>query len=439
MDTTDTQKTSFAANHQGGVPGSGAGMDRVVQKRKWPPRRVALYGVLALFIGAVGYGLWTQTGGSRLRIAQDRVTVSTVERGAFQEYIPVIGTIEPLRTVFLDVVEGGRVEQIFTEEGLMLEPGTPILKLTNNNLQLDLLNREAQFYETVNYLRQARLAMEQNTLNLRQQLVEINYQLTRLERQAARNREMHQKNLISDQDFEAVQDELIYQRQRRELTLASHRQDSLMRRVQVDQLENSVSRLQRNLEVVRQSLENLVIRAPMAGQLTSLDAEIGQSIGPGQRIGQVDRLDGFRAKVPIDEHYLPRISVGQQGTFTFAGRPYEMQITKVYPEVQNGRFEVDMEFQGAAPENIRRGQTLRLDLELGDLSEAVLLPRGGFFQQTGGNWVFVVQGGEAVKRTIQLGRQNPDYFEVLRGLNPGDQVITSSYDAFGDAERLVLE
>lgn len=438
MNPSKPEQLSQSANHQSSVPGSGAGMDRVVAVKKWPPRRIAGYAAAVLFLVAVGYGLWTQGGGSRLRVAQERVTLATVERGTFQEYIPVIGTTEPLRTVFLDAVEGGRVEQVFVEEGATLEPGAPILRLTNNNLQLDLLNREAQFYETVNYLRQARLAMEQNTLNLRQQLVEINYQLTRLERQAARNRDLHEKNLISDQDFEEVQDELTYQQQRRELTLASHRQDSLMRRVQVDQLENSVSRLQRNLSVVRQSLEYLVVRAPIAGQLTSLNAEVGQSIAGGQRIGQVDRLDGFRANVPIDEHYLPRISIGQQGAFSLAGQTYRLRLTKVYPEVQNGRFEVDMQFEDGAPENIRRGQSLRIDLELGDLSEALLLPRGGFFQQTGGNWIFVVEGTEAVKRNIQLGRQNPDFFEVLSGLNPGDQVITSSYDTFGDVERLVL-
>jgi HlyD family secretion protein len=374
-----------------------------------------------------------------LRVEREKLTVAEVETGAFQEYIPVIGTVEPLRTVFLDAAEGGRVEEIFVEEGAMLEAGDPIVRLTNNDLQLDLLNREAQFYETMNYLRQARLQMEQNQLSLREQIVETNYQMKRLEREHERNMELHEKGLLSDKDFELTADELEYQRQRRELMLASHRQDSLMRTVQVDQLEMSVNRLQQNLGVVRENLENLVVRAPITGHLTSFDAEIGEAIGNGQRLGQVDKLDGFKVNVPIDEHYLARINETQQGSFPFAGEDYEMVIRKVYPEVQNGRFEVDMEFMGDVPAGIRRGQTVRIGLELGDLTDAVLIPRGGFFQSTGGNWIFVVIGGEAIRRPIQLGRQNPQQFEVLQGLEPGEQVITSSYDTFGDVERLILE
>ncbi len=394
---------------------------------------------IALFLMLVGYGLWTQRGGTKLRVERDKLTVSTIERGEFQEFIPVIGGVEPLRTVFLDAAEGGRVEEIFVEEGTTLAAGDPIVKLTNNDLQLDLLNREAQFYETMNFLREARLAMEQNTLNLRQQIVEINYQITRLQRQQNRNEELFKKALISEDEYHQVNDELEYQERRRELTLASHKQDSLMRIVQVNSLESSVQRLQRNLDVVRSNLENLVVKAPIAGQLTSFDVEIGESIGVGRRLGQIDKLDGFRVNVPIDEHYLPRINSGQMGSFTFDSEAYNLVINKVYPEVQSGRFEVDMEFTDTAPAGIRRGQTLRIRLELGDLTDAILIPKGGFFQTTGGNWVFVEQGGEAVKRQIQLGRQNPQYLEVLDGLEVGERVITSSYDTFGDVDRLILQ
>lgn len=212
-----------------------------------------------------------------------------------------------------------------------------------------------------------------------------------------------------------------------------------MRIVQVNSLESSVQRLQRNLDVVRSNLENLVVKAPIAGQLTSFDVEIGESIGVGRRLGQIDKLDGFRVNVPIDEHYLPRINSGQMGSFTFDSEAYNLVINKVYPEVQSGRFEVDMEFTDTAPAGIRRGQTLRIRLELGDLTDAILIPKGGFFQTTGGNWVFVEQGGEAVKRQIQLGRQNPQYLEVLDGLEVGERVITSSYDTFGDVDRLILQ
>ena len=435
----ETEQHTTSLNSQEGVPGSGSGMDRRIERPKWPPRKIALVGSIAAFVLLVGYGLWSQRGGSRLRVEREKLTVATVETGAFQEFIPVIGRVEPLRTVFLDAAEGGRVEQIFVEEGALLNAGDPIVRLTNNDLQLDLLNREAQFYETMNYLRTARLAMEQNTLNLRSQIVDINYQMIRLQRQHERNEELHGKGLISDEEFERVSDELKYQRQRHELMLASHRQDSLMRKVQVDQLEASVDRMQRNLDVVRLNLENLVVRAPITGQLTAFNSEIGEAISSGQRLGRVDRLDGFKVNVPIDEHYLARIDIGQLGTFPFDGEEYEMMITKVYPEVLNGRFEVDMEFQMEEPDGIRRGQTLRIGLELGDLSEAVLIPRGGFFQSTGGNWIFVVQGDEAVRREIRLGRQNPLNFEVLSGLEPGEQVISSSYDTYGDVDRLVLQ
>ena len=439
MSDTKIKSSPEHSNHKASIPGSGSGMDRVVEKQKWPPRKIAMIAAGAAFVLLVAYGLWAQRGGSRLRVEQDKLTISTVEHGEFQERIPVIGGIEPLRTVFLDAAEGGRVEEIFVEEGQTLEAGEPIVRLTNNDLQLDLLNREAQFYETMNYLRTARLAMEQNTLNLRQQMIEINYQITRLKRQQTRNEELYGKALISEDEYMQVKDELDYQEKRRSLTLASHEQDSLMRQVQVNSLEASVQRLQRNLDVVRSNLENLVVKAPIAGQLTSFDVEIGESIGVGRRLGQIDKLDGFRVNVPIDEHYLPRINEGQYGTFPLAGEDYGLVITKVYPEVQSGRFEVDMEFTGDAPQDLRRGQTLRIRLELGDLTEAVLIPRGGFFQTTGGNWVFVVQGDEAVKRQIQLGRQNPQYFEVLEGLEIGERVITSSYDTFGDVDRLILQ
>lgn len=440
MQDSDLKKSFEQSNHLSPGLDSGSGMDRKIEKQKWPPRKIATIAGIAIFVALVGYGLWTQGGGSKLRVEQDKLTVSTIERGAFQEFIAVTGSVEPLRTVFLDAAEGGRVEEIFIEEGTRLEAGDPIVKLTNNDLQLDLLNREAQFYETMNYLRQARLAMEQNTLNLRQQIVDINYQVIRLQRQQNRNEELFGKALISEDEYLQVKDELEYQEKRRDLTLASHQQDSLMRLVQVNSLELSVERLQRNLDVVRANLENLVVRAPISGQLTSFDLELGEAVGVGRRLGQIDKLDGFRVNVPIDEHYLLRISAGQNGSFSFAADDYELEIKKVYPEVQNGRFEVDMEFTSTAPAGIRRGQTLRIRLELGDLSEAVLIPRGGFFQTTGGNWVYVLnENGEAVKRQIELGRQNPQYFEVLSGLEVGEQVVTSSYDTFGDADRLILQ
>ena len=439
MNDTEFKNTQLPNNLASDLSGNTSGMDRVIPKKTWTVRRIALGIGALLFVALIGYLLLTSPAGNTLRVQKERLMIASATTDEFQEFISVTGTLKPIKTVFLDAAEGGRVEQIYVDEGAMMEAGEPILKLINNNLQLDLLNREAQFYETMNYLREARLAMEQNTLNLRQQLLDINYQITRLERQHKRNEELFAKELISDEEYEQVEDELEYQTKSRELTLVSHKQDSLMRQVQIEQLEASVTRLQQNLEVVRQNLDNLVVKAPISGQLTSLNAEIGESISNGQRLGQIDRLDGFIVNVPVDEHYLPRVNTGQEGRFTLTEEEFNLQINKVYPEVQEGRFEIDMAFTEEAPEGIRRGQTLRIRLALGDLSEALLIPRGGFFNSTGGNWVYLIEGNQAVKQPILLGRQNPTYFEVLEGLNEGDQVITSSYDTYGNAEILVIQ
>jgi HlyD family secretion protein len=316
------------------------------------------------------------------------------------------------------------------------------LQLANTNLLLDIMYREALFFEQSNNLRNTRLSMEQSRLNLRQQLVQQEYQLLRLKRQYERGSELYKKGLISQQEFEQTKDEYEYYAKQKALATESFRQDSLFRDIQIQQLEASLERMQNNLEVAKQKLENLTITAPIAGQLTSLNAEnIGESKSPGERLGQIDVLEGFKVRAGIDEHYLPRINLGQTGEFDFAGSTYELITKKVFPEIRDGRFDVDLEFVGAAPKGIRRGQTLHIRLELGDLTEAVLLPRGGFYQKTGGQWVYVVDesGSMAGKRTIKLGRQNPQVFEVLEGLEPGERVVTSSYDTFGDNDKLVLE
>ena len=443
MKSSETTEKQNGANLNGqdALPGSGAAMDKKVDKKFWTLKRILGIGAVVIFVAAIAYGILTTTGGSKLNVDREKITISQVTQGAFQEYIPVIGSLEPLKTVYLDALEGGRVDEIFIEEGSMVDQGDQILKLTNNNLQLSLINREAEMYETINRLREARLGMERYSLELRQNMAEIDYRLTELDRKLTRYEQLHAKNLISQQEYEQVRDEHDYYQKRKQFTVLSFEQDSLMRAVQVDQLENSVDRMERNLDVVRENLENLVVQAPIHGQLTSLNAEIGESISPGERLGQVDEVDAFKVNVPVDEHYLSRVTVGQTGSFTYAGDQFGVEISKVYPEVQNGRFEVDMEFTGDPPSELRRGQTLHINLELAAPSMATLIPRGGFFQTTGGNWIYVVtQGGEmAVRRDIKLGRQNPQYFEVLSGLEPGEKVVTSSFDNFGDVDVLVLK
>ncbi len=302
--------------------------------------------------------------------------------------------------------------------------------------------REAELFQQSNNLRNTSLAMEQNRLALRAQILDLDYQIKQSKRDYANISDLikRNENLIATQKYEAARDEYEYLLSKRDLTLQSHVQDSIFRNVQLEQLETSLLRMEANLEIVKQNLDNLVLKAPVSGQLTSLNAEIGESKNRGERLGQIDVLDGFKIRVSVDEYYISRVSLGQTGSFNFAGDRYQLAVLKVYPEVLNGRFEVDMEFVGEEPVGIRRGQSQHIRLELGDPSEALLLARGGFFQKTGGQWVYLLDnsGEFAVRQSIRLGRQNSDVFEVLEGLNPGDQVITSSYDTFGDIEKLLL-
>jgi len=415
-------------------------MDRKIEKKRWTPKK--LTGIAGgVIVGVfIIYQIGFSDKSSRLNVDRQRLVISTVKRGDFQEFIPVIGTVIPIKTIYLDAIEGGSVEHLFLEAGSYVNKGDPILRLANTNLLLDIMYREAELFQQSNNLRNTRLAMEENRLALKAQLIELNYRIKQSKRNYDTQAELAEKNLIALQQFEAAQDEYDYLLQTRELTMESHQQDSTFREVQLEQLEESLVRMEANLNIVKQNLDNLTIKAPVSGQLTSLNAEIGESKNRGERLGQIDVLDGFKLRVNIDEYYISRVSIGQTGTFTFAGDQYKLAVKKVYPEVLNGRFEVDMEFVGEEPEGIRRGQSQHIRLELGDPSEALLLARGGFFQKTGGQWVYLLDesGNFAEKQPIRLGRQNTDVFEVLEGLNPSDQVITSSYDTFGDIDKLVI-
>jgi len=415
-------------------------MDRPIEKKTWTAKRIVGITLVCLVVFAILYGLLFKDSSLRLNVSTERLTISEVKRGAFQEWIPINGIVVPVKSVYIDAIEGGRVEELSAEEGSMVETNQPILKLSNTNLLLDIMYREAEFYRQINELRNTRLAMEKHRLELRSALLDLDYQLSRGERDLERVRALRKTKMISDEEFKEAKDEYDYLFDRRELTLETHRQDSIFRQVQIGALEASVVRMQSNLEIVRGKLDNLLIRAPIAGQLTSLDAELGQLKSPGMRIGQIDVLESFILRCGIDEHYIARITKGLIGEFNFANKAYRLQVIKVYPEVKEGRFEVDMGFIDDEPDGIRRGQTFRIRLELGAPVEVVMLPRGGFYQSTGGRWVFVLdEGGEyAFKRPIRLGRQNTQMYEVLDGLEPGERVITSSYENFGNADKLIL-
>lgn len=416
-------------------------MDRVVRKRLWTPQRIGLIIAAILFLALVGYGLSQTAGGRKLNVERAKVTVADVTQGPFQEMISVTGNVLPRTTVYLDAVEGGRIEAIYVQEGAMIDEGDPILSLSNSTLQLNLLNTETQRIEQVNRMEQTRFQVEQNNLNMRQQLVDMDYQIRRLRRDLDRNQSLYDRGIIAVQEFERIRDEYDYWVRRRDLTVRSYQQDSLRQQVQITQMEQAIQRMDQNFAVIQERLANLTLRAPVTGQLTQLNAELGELRNAGFRFGQVDVLDGFKVRAQVDEFYINRVSRGQPATtLPIAGQAYRMVVTRVYPEVVNGRFEADLNFEGAVPPDIRRGQTIRFRLEMGGLEEAVLIPRSGFFQATGGNWIFVVDpsGDFAVRRNIRVGRQSPDHYEVLEGLEPGERVVTSSYDTYQDIDRLVF-
>ena len=417
-------------------------MDRKIKKKKLTPKRIFGIILASLFIvfcvKLIGFGDYS----SKLNVKMERITVSTVREGPFQEYIPVIGTVVPKKTIYLDAIEGGSVEKVYIEAGSFVKKGEKILTLANTDLLLDIMNREAEFFQLTNDLRNARLIMEQNRLSLRSELLELDYQINKLKRTYDSEQVLIKNSIIPSQQYENTKSEYEYLCNKKDITLMTFEQDSLFRKNQIQQIENSLQRMDANLKIVKQKLEDLTIKAPITGHLTALNAEIGESKKRGERLGQIDVLEGFKILVPVDEHYIARTNIGQLGEFTFDEKKYQLSIAKIYPEVIDRRFEIDMVFNGHQPGGIRRGQTLHVRLELGNLSTATLLPQGGFYQKTGGQWVYLLDdsGEFAVKRKINLGRQNPEVYEVLSGLKPGEKVITSSYDNFGDnIDKLILK
>jgi HlyD family secretion protein len=408
-------------------------MDRKIKKNKFKAKRIAWMLLAAGFFAFCFHKFVFGDYSAKLNVKRERITIATVHQGVFQEYIPVIGAVIPKKTIFLDAAEGGRVEKRFVEAGAYVSKGQKILTLANTDMLLDIMNREAEFIQLNNDLRNAQLIMEQNELELRSQLLEIDYKIKQLKRKYQREKKLMDKKIIAAEQFEDTKTEYEYLRQKKELTQRTFDHDTRFRKHQIKQIEASLKRMDSNLKIAKQKLADLTLKAPDTGHLTSLSAEIGESKKQGERLGQIDILDGFKIRVPVDEHYLARINTGQHGEFTFNEKTYRLTISKIYPEVRDGRFEIDMRFEDVQPKGITRGQTLHIRLELGNLSTAVLLPRGGFYQNTGGQWIYLIddRGEFAIKRKINLGRQNPVVFEVLAGLHPGERVITSSYYSGG--------
>ncbi len=416
-------------------------MDRKIEKRFWTRKRTIYLSIWVVGVLAIVYGLFSLGGGSVLRLEASRLTISTVTEGEFQEFIPVSGIVTPLKTFYLDAVQGGRVAEVFAEQGAMLKTGDPILRLENMDLRLDIMYREAQLYEQINNLRNTRIAMEQRMLQLRADLLEVDRMINESKRQYAVAVSLREKGHASPNEFDRAKEEFDYWTNKRVLTIETQHQDSVLRSQQVQQLEGSVARMEANLEFVRKRLEDLVLRAPIAGQLTSLNAEVGESKGFGQRLGQIDVLDGFKLQADVDEYYVSRINAGQLAMATVTGAVCSLKVSKAYPEITGGKFRVDLTFTSRTPADLRRGQTLQIRLVLGDLSRAIMLARGGFYNTTGGRWVYLLktESNEAFKQDIELGRQNTDVYEVLKGLTPGDRIITSSYETYSQYERIIIK
>jgi HlyD family secretion protein len=416
-------------------------VDRVIAKKKWGLKRIlTIAGIAGILVLIVGVFLYT-SGKSRLNVEADRITISEIKSGPFREFIPVNGVVMPVTTIYLDALEGGRVEEKYVEDGATMKKDQPILRLSNTDLALNLLSQQSNVYNTLTQMQIARNQAQQNTVSKLNQMTDVESQLKEAERIYKLNKSLYEQKVIGGQEFKKSENDYNYYFQKKNLTEQILKQDSVTNSQQLDQARQSYEGSQNALGLFKKKVGDLIVRAPVDGQLTSLDAEIGQSKNKGERLGQIDVVSGFKVRVDIDEHYITRIYNDLVGEFSLGGKDYKLKIKKVYTQVTNGRFQVDMEFEGDVPQGIRRGQTLQIRLALSDEITTLLVPKGGFFQKTGGNWIFKVSdnGKTAYKVDIQLGMQSPDYYQVLQGLKAGDKVVTSSYDNYGDMQELIIK
>lgn len=413
-------------------------MDRQLKKKFWNKQRIFLIGGGSAVVLLILWSFIFADKRSKLNVEKDKITISTVTKGTYDEYIVVTAVVHPLKTIRLDAIEGGYVAYKFLEGGSMVKRGDSILRLENQRLMMEFVNRETEMYRLINELQNTRLRLRQDRFALEKTLSDLDYQVDQAKDIYDRNNKLFKDKVVAEQEYLKTKRDYEKLVRQREIEVKSQDYQIDNSKTQIIQLEGTIARTQRNLQLMKENLSNLVVRAPVDGQLSSINVEVGTSILAGQNIGQIDDLNGFKMRAEIDEHYISRVFSGLKAGFEFNGKDHDMTISKVYPEVKNGRFEVDMNFSNGAPEGIRRGQSSPIRLELGKSSEALLLPVGGFFSDTGGNWVYVVDkgGNRAVKRNITLGRKNPVNFEVLEGLQPGEKVITSSYENFGNKEVL---
>ncbi len=416
-------------------------MDRQLEKKFWTKKRVGYITLGVLVLSLIGYNLLYADHRSKLNVETDKLTISEVKEGDFDEFIIVQGVVQPLKTIQLDAIVGGYVTQKLVEGGNMVEAGDIILRLENQQLKLNFLQSETEASRLVNDLQNTRQRLKVERFNLQKTLNELDFQIAQAKDEYDRNAKLRENKVVADMEYQRTKRDWERLVKQKEIEIESQKYQDENAAIQIKQLEGTLNRTQKNVDLWRQTLENLVVKAPVSGLLSSVDVEIGSNINQGQNIGQIDDMNGFKLRADIDEHYISRIFAGLKARFDFNNDTYNLEIVKIYPEVISGRFAVDMVFEKAAPNGIRRGQSSPIRLELGKSQKAKLLPVGGFFSESGGNWVYAVEEGgkRAVKKAITLGRKNPQYYEVLDGLELGDKVITSSYGNYGDKEVLELK
>lgn len=415
-------------------------MDRIIEKKKWPPKTIlGVAGACAVTM-ALAFLVFDSPRTSTILIDPSRISVTRVQQGDFLEFIPIIGTVEPIKTVYLDAVEGGRVDEILAEDGKPVKAGDMIIRLSNAALQKESISTESRLLENINTLRNTRIDLAEKELILKEELLNTSYRVQQLEKKHRRFKKLISEgnSALSQSEFELVADELVYQRNKREIIEARIVQEKTLREQQLEQVDATIERVERNLSIIEETVDSLDIRAPISGHLSTLKVEIGQSVSKGNNIGQIDVLDEFKVRAQVDQYYIAKVALGQIGDFEFDAESYDVEVRKIYPEVSNDMFEVDLAFLDEVPTGIKRGQSLRINLSLSGASKSLLVKRGGFYRSTGGRWIYQVatNGRHAYRQDIQIGRQNPSFFELLGGLNEGEQVITSSYDSFGSAEKI---
>jgi HlyD family secretion protein len=416
-------------------------MDKVIPKKTGIQKKHFGYIGIGLAIVALTYMAFFADRTSTYKVEKDKLIIETVTEDQFNDYITVPGTVEPITTIKLDAQEGGRVEEKLIEEGTMVKKGEVILRLTNPDLYLNILNSEGELAQKENFLRNTQISMEQDRLQIKRELVTLKYDIERKERNFKQNELLIKDNLISKEEFIRSKEDLDMAVQSKELFIERRTQDSIFRSVNVETIKNDLINMRKNLNLVKERVQNLNVTTPVDGQLGLLTPEIGQQINRGENMGQINVLTSYKVTSQIDEHYIDRVRAQLDATLDRQGNKFNLTVRRVYPEVRNGTFKIDMIFRDSMPDNIRTGQTYYISLQLGQPKVSVLVPIGGFFQETGGQWIFVLDPSEsfATKRSISIGRKNPKYYEVLEGLKPGEKVIVSGYETFGKNEKLILK